>query len=318
VGTHGVTLNPQTQQIMDLLDSRGGKPVSESTVAEARAATWDWLEFQGDPEPVARVWDTYIAGPTAELHVRVYTPAGSGPFPCLIFFHGGGWTVGNLEISDAPNRSLTNATGCVVVAVNYQTAPEHPYPAALEDCSATVHWVLDHAAALDVDPRRVGVGGDSAGGNLAAAVTLRARGAGDTRLAFQLLIYPAVDPEMDYPSARENAEGYGLTTEAMQWFWNHYVPDARDRRDPLAAPIHAISLEGLPPAIVITVEHDPLRDEGERYAQLLAHAGVPVHHHRYPGTVHGILWMAGAVTVDFHRLMTDLAADLATILSADR
>jgi acetyl esterase len=149
-----VTLNPQAQAILELLESRGDKPVPDSTVAEVRASQWDWVEFMGDTEPVARVEDTYIPGPSGELHVRVYTPQGSGPFPCLVFFHGGGWTVGNIQVADRPSRSLANATGCVVVAVNYQKAPEHPYPTALDDCFATVGWVLQHPAELNVDRAR--------------------------------------------------------------------------------------------------------------------------------------------------------------------
>jgi acetyl esterase len=311
-----VTLNAQAQAILELLESRGDKPVPDSTVAEVRASQWDWVEFMGDTEPVARVVDTYIPGPSGELHIRVYTPHGSGPFPCLVFFHGGGWTVGNIQLADRPSRSLANATGCVVVAVNYQKAPEHPYPTALDDCFATAGWVLQQAAELNVDRTQIGVGGDSAGGNLAAAVALRARETGDVHLAFQLLIYPAVDPDMDFPSARDNAEGYALTTAAMRWFWDQYVPDRALRGDPFASPLRAPSLQGLPPAIVVTVEYDPLRDEGERYADRLEQAGVTVVRHSYPGTIHGFLWMAGALTDDFRRMMDDLAHDVPALLSA--
>jgi acetyl esterase len=311
-----MTLNPQARQMLELLDARGDKPVPESTVEEVRAANWDWVEFMGAPETVARTLDTYIPGPSAELHVRVYTPQGTGPFPGLLVFHGGGWTVGNLAIADGPNRSLANATGCVVVAVNYQKAPEHPFPTALDDCFACVQWVLENAPALDIDPTQIGVAGDSAGGNLAAAVCLKAREAASVRLSFQVLIYPALDPDMDYPSARDNAEGYGLTTEAMRWFWDHYVPDAAQRDNPLAAPLRAPSLHNLPPAIVVTAGYDPLRDEGERYADRLEEAGVPVIRRRYPATIHGFLWMAGALTDDFRQLMDDLATDVQTILSS--
>ena len=313
-----MTLNPQAQAILELLEARGDKPVPDSTVAEVRASQWDWVEFMGDTEPVARVEDNYIPGPSGELRVRVYTPQGSGPFPCLVFFHGGGWTVGNIQVADRPSRSLANATGCVVVAVNYQKAPEHPYPTALDDCFATVGWVLQHPAELNVDRAQVGVGGDSAGGNLAAAVSLKARENGGVDLAFQLLIYPAVDPDMDFPSARDNAEGYALTTAAMRWFWDHYVADRSQRDDPLASPLRAPSLQGLPPAIVVTVEYDPLRDEGDRYADRLEQAGVTVVRHSYPGTIHGFLWMAGALTDDFRRLMNDLAHDVPALLSARR
>ena len=277
-----MALNPQAQAMVDLLAARGDRPVEDSTAAQVRRANWDWIEFQGEREPVARVQDTYIPGPTAELHVRVYTPEGIGPFPCVVMFHGGGWTAGNIELADRPHRSLTNATGCVVVAVNYQKAPEHRFPTALDDCFATFEWVLREAAALGVDPAKVGVAGDSAGGNLAAAVCLKARDLAGVGLAFQLLIYPALDPEMDFPSARENADGYALTTTAMRCFWDNYAPDAAQRGDPLAAPLRATSLHDLPPAIVVTAGYDPLRDEGERYADRLEEAGITVIRHRYP------------------------------------
>jgi acetyl esterase len=309
-----MTLNKQAGDMLQLLRERGETPVGKWTVAEVRASNWDWVEFMGEPERVAMVWDTYLPAPSAELHVRVYTPVGDGPFPCLIFFHGGGWTGGNIELSDRPNRSLVNSTGCVVVAVNYQKAPEHRFPTALDDCFAGVQWVIQHAAALNILPAQIGVGGDSAGGNLAAAVCLKAREIEDVRLAYQLLIYPAVDPDLNFPSARDNAEGYGLTTAGMRWFWDNYVPDAAQRDDPLASPLRSPNLSGLPPAIVVTAEYDPLRDEGERYADRLAGAGVPVIRRSYAGTIHGFLWMAKALNEDFQRLMKDLAKDVPTLL----
>jgi acetyl esterase len=306
-------LNQQASEMLRLVEARGDAPVEESTVAEARAGNWSWLEFMGEAEAVHRVMDTYVPGPTAELHVRVYTPTGPGPFPGLVFFHGGGWTVGNIEILDRPNRRLANATGCVVVAVNYQKAPEHPFPTALDDCFATVRWVLEHADALDVDPKRLGVAGDSAGGNLAAAVCLKARERTDVPLAFQVLIYPALDPELDAPSARDRAEGYGLTTAAMRWFWNNYLPDATQRDNPLAAPLLATSLRNLPPAIIVTAGYDPLRDDGERYADRLQDAGVITFRHSYASTIHGFYCMGDALNEDFGRLLGDLAHDLSSL-----
>ena len=309
-----MTLNPQARRMIELLERRGRRAVPDSTVAEVRAALWDSLEFMGDPEPISRVEDTYIAGPSAELHVRVYTPNGTAPLPGLVYFHGGGWTAGNLQIADRPGRSLANATGCVVVAVNYQKAPEHRYPTALDDCFAALQWVVQHTGELDVDPIKVGVGGDSAGGNLAAAVSLKARDTGQWPLAFQLLIYPAIDPDMNFPSAHVNAEGYGLTTADMRWFWNNYVPELSQRDNPLASPLRAASLRDLPPAIVVTAEYDPLRDEGERYADRLEDAGVTVRRHSYSGTIHGFLWMADTLPEDFRRLMDDLADDVPALL----
>jgi acetyl esterase len=311
-----VSLNPEARALLDLLDARGGTPVEDSTPAQVRAANWDWVEFMGEPAPVAQVRDTYISGPSAELHVRVYTPQGPGPFPGLVFFHGGGWTAGNLALADRPLRSLTTAAGCVLVAVNYQKAPEHRFPTALDDCFATLLWVQQHATDLQIDPTRIGVGGDSAGGNLAAAVCLQARDTGSPAPAFQLLIYPALDPDLTSPSARDNAEGYGLTTTAMRWFWDQYLPDPAHRDNPLAAPLRALSLHDLPPATVVTVEHDPLRDDGKRYADRLQAAGVPVRLHCYPGTIHGILWLAESLPGDFRRLLDDLATVVAATASS--
>jgi acetyl esterase len=309
-------VNAQARAILDLLEKRGGKPAEESSPAQVRAGDWAWLEFMGHPEPVAQVRDTYIGGPSAEIHIRIYSPdrADAAPSPCLVYFPGGGWTSGNIDLADRPNRSLANALGCVLVAVNYQKAPEHRYPTALNDCYAAYLWTVQHAPELGIDPGLVGVGGDSAGGNLAATVSLKSRDEGGIQPAFQVLIYPAVDPDMDYPSARDNAEGYALTTAAMRWFWNNYAPDPADRADPLAAPVHVADLAGLPPAIVVTAEYDPLRDEAEAYADRLAEAGVPVLRHRYDGTIHGFLWMKTALVDDFTLLMADLAEDVAALL----
>ena len=312
-----MALNRQAEAMLQLLDARGDKPVPESTPDEVRASNWQWVEFMGEPEPVAAVQDTYIPGPTAELHIRMYTPQGGvRPFPCVVFFHGGGWTAGNIHLADRPHRSVANATGCVVVAVNYQKAPEHRFPAALNDCYASVEWVVDHATELAIDPAKIGVGGDSAGGNLAAAVCLKARDTRRVDLAFQLLIYPAVEPDMDFQSARENSEGYVLTTAAMRWFWDNYVPDQAQRNNPLAAPLRSVALDGLPPAVVVTAGYDPLRDEGERYADRLEESGVIVLRHCYRSTIHGFLWMAGALTDDFRQLINDLGADVSALLSA--
>jgi acetyl esterase len=309
-------LNMQAVALLQLLEERGGIPVQDSTPEAVRIANWDWLDFQGPAEPVAAVDDTYIPGPTAELHVRSYHPETvSGLSAALVYFHGGGWTAGNIQLADRPNRSLANATGCVVVAVNYQKAPEHRYPTALDDCYAAVQWVHRQAERLGVDSHRIGVGGDSAGGNLAAAVCLKARGEGGPPIAFQLLIYPAVDPDLDFESARDNAEGYSLTTAAMRWFWDNYAPERVRPADPLAAPLRAMSLDQLPPAIVVTAEYDPLRDEGRCYADRLEAAGVTTIRRHYPTTIHGFLWMAGALTEDFQRFTDDVAVDVLGLLA---
>ena len=303
-------LAPDVQAFLDEAAAAGGSPLEEGTPAQARAASWAWLNHVGESEPVASVRHTFIPGPTADLAARIYTPAGDGPFPAIVFFHGSGWVIANIEIADAPHRALANRTGCVVVAVNYQKAPEHPFPTPFDDAYASTCWVVEHAAMLGVDPLRIGVGGDSAGGNLAAAVTLQARDAADgPDLAFQLLLYPATDRRLDYPSMTENAVGYGLTLAGMTWFWEQYLADRADADNPLACPMRAPDLSGLPPAVVVTAEYDPLRDDGAAYAGRLRAAGVPVTERNYVGQIHGFLWMAG-VAEGARQLLDDLGRDI--------
>jgi acetyl esterase len=223
--------------------------------------------------------------------VRIYKPEGRPPLPALVYFHGGGWVIGSLETHDGACRELANRIGCAVVSVDYRLAPESRYPAAAEDCYAATQWVAENAKALGVDAKRIAIGGDSAGGNLAAVVALMARDRGGPALRHQLLIYPVTDADFERASYRENAEGYLLTTKAMAWFWGHYVPELAQRQDGYAAPLRAKDLAGLPPAFVLTAEFDPLRDEGEAYAKRLAQAGVPTRLQRYDGAIHGFFAM---------------------------
>ena len=263
------------------------------TAPEARQAMDQMAAVtRGPGEPVAKVEDRNIPGPEVPVPVRIYFPEGAAPFPVTVFYHGGGWVIGNVDSHDALCRKLTNAIGCVTVSVDYRLAPEAKFPAAAEDCYAATRWVSENAAALGCDPKRLAVCGDSAGGNLAAVVPLMARDRGKPPIAFQVLIYPCTDGGLETGSMRELAEGYFLTRGAMVWFWNHYVRDHNDRSNPYAAPIHAPELKGLPPALVITAEYDPLRDEGEAYAAKLRAAGVPVTVTRYDGTIHGFVSMA--------------------------
>jgi acetyl esterase len=310
-------LESDVSALLDTMNAAGGKPPEESTVAEVRAGAWDWLGLVGEPEPVARVEHRFIPGPTADLPIRIYTPEGEGPFPGLVFFHGSGWTISNIELTDTPHRALANRTGCVLVAVNYQKAPEHKFPVPFDDAYGATCWVAEHAAEFDIDPEGIGVGGDSAGGNLAAAVCLKARDQGGPSLSFQLLAYPAIDYRFDFASSVENAQGYMLTTTTTKWFWDQYLTDPSDADNPFACPVRADNHAGLPPAIVVTAEYDPIRDDGETYAQCLADAGVPVIRRRYDGMVHGFLWMSGVVEGS-RRLIDDLGDDVRTILSRAR
>ena len=274
---------------------------------------------QGNPPPgedVASVEDLEVPGPDGPLPVRVYRPDGAAvPAPVVVFFHGGGWVLGSIATHDATCRGLANRTGAVYVSVDYRLAPEHPYPAAPEDCYAAPCWVADHAADLGVDPGRLAVAGDSAGGNLAAVVCQMARDRSGPAIAFQLLIYPVTDLDFDrWPSMEENADGPLLTREGMDWFARHYVGTLPFTGDPYAAPIRAADLSGLPPAHVATAGHDPLRDEGAGYAEALAAAGVTVGYDNFATMIHGFVGFADVVPAAGEardRIAAALAAGLA-------
>lgn len=305
-------VDPQTQAMLDETAALNLPPFYMLPVEEARAqAIATNIDPAVAPEPVAHVENRTIPGPAGAIPIRVYTPAGTGPFPVLVYFHGSGFVVCNLDTHDGICRGLTNGAGCVTVSVDYRLAPEHPFPAAVEDCYAATAWVATHATEVDGDPNRIAVGGDSAGGNLATVVALLARDQGGPRLVFQLLVYPVADQPCTTPSYEENAEGYSLTKQDMIWFWNHYLTDKSAWEDPRAAPLRAKDLRNLPPALVITAEYDPLRDEGELYAKRLQEAGVPVRLVRYEGVIHGFFGKA-------HRLdrareaIGDAAASLRT------
>jgi acetyl esterase len=290
-----MSLDPQAHAL--LMAAVGAPPLNTLSVAAARQAMRDALvPLGGEPEPVNTTQDREIPGPLGTIPIRIYTPAGQGPFPVLVFFHGGGWVIGNLDTHDAMCRSLTRSAGCVTVSVDYRLAPEHKYPAARDDCYTATKWVADNARSLNGDPERLAVGGDSAGGSLAAVVTLMARDQGGPHLVYQLLIYPVTNYyNPGTASYQENAAGYFLTRDDMIWFWNHYVSSEEEARHPYASPLQAENLHSLPPALVITAEFDPLRDEGERYAARLQEAGVSVVSIRYPGQMHLFVSMAGAI-----------------------
>ena len=279
-------LDPQVRIFLDQMASLNGPPMHTLTPEQVRAGTKLQPTFM-ELEPVAQVENRTIPGPAGAMPVRIYTPAGSGPFPVLVFFHGGGWVICDLDTHDGHCRSLCNGAGCVVVSADYRLAPEHKFPAAPEDCYAATQWVAAHAAEINGDPARLAIGGDSAGGNLTAVVAQMARDGHGPTLLFQLLIYPATDFTFTGSSLKDNADGYFLTTEDMHWFSDHYLRSAADRQNPLASPLLAADLSKLPPALVITAEYDPLRDEGETYGQRLKEADVPVTISRYPGMIHG-------------------------------
>jgi acetyl esterase len=259
------------------------------TPDEARAVSTVAAALLPPPPPVADTTDTTIPGPAGEIPVRIYTPQGRGPFGVFVYFHGGGWTIGDIPSHDGIAAAIANAAYCQVVSVGYRLAPEHKYPAAPDDCFAATRWVFEQAATFGGDPRRIAVGGDSAGGNLAAVVCLMARDRRAFRPVLQVLIYPAVDHDFNRPSMRENSEGYLLSRNDMVWFWHHYLARPDDASQAYAVPMRAEDLQGLPPARILVAEYDPLRDEGVAYAHRLREAGVPVALTCYEGMIHAFL-----------------------------
>lgn len=288
-----IQLDPQMKALLDQAAAAGGKPFHDMAPTEARAAIDTmFAAFRGTPRPINKVEDRKIPGPGGQIPVRVYTPAGAGPFGALVFFHGGGWVIGNIETHDVTCRDLADGSGCVTISVDYRLAPEHKFPAAPEDCYAATKWVADNARSLNIDANRIAVGGDSAGGNLAAVVSQMARDRGGPKLGFQLLVYPATDCANETPSQREfSQDGYILSRADMDWFYGHYLNSLGDKTNPLVSPALAKSLANLPPAYVITAEVDPLRDEGEAYGAALSKAGVRVKSKRYNGVCHGFFSM---------------------------
>jgi acetyl esterase len=287
-------LDPQVQALRDHLEKIRTRPLYTLSIEEARAADVQAaVGAAGNTDPVGRVSDRLIDGPSSQLPVRIYWPPGDGPWPILVYFFGGGWSLGTLDTSDGVCRRLTNAVGCVTVAVGYRLAPEHKFPAAVQDCYAGVAWAAASAAWLDADSGRLAVGGDSSGGNLAAAVALLARERGTPALSHQLLVYPNTEYLADTPSMRENSDPLFFNAKSVAWYWDLYLASPADGANPLAAPLRAEDLSGLPPATVITAEYDPLRDEGELYADRLRASGVPTQLVRYDGMTHGFFTMTG-------------------------
>lgn len=282
-----MTLTPTARALIDSLVA-DGPAVETLTPEEARRASEE-RRARAAPavEPIHSVEDSAFGGPGGEIGIRVYRPSDDAPLPAVVFFHGGGWVLCDLDSHDPICRRISKETGSIVVSVDYRRAPEHRFPAAVEDSYAAVAHLVDHAGELGIDPVRVAVAGDSAGGNLAAAAALMARDRGGPELAFQLLVYPITDHDFDTPSYRANSDGYYVTRAAMQWYWKQYLGHDGDADSPYASPLRCADLEGLPPALIITAEHDPLRDEGRRYAERLRDAGVAAALRDYPGMFHG-------------------------------
>jgi acetyl esterase len=287
-------LHPQLEALRRKRMASGYRPLHELSVAEAREAEEADARLK-EREPVAAVHDDAVPGPGGRIPIRIYRPSLEEPLPVLVWLHGGGWTIGSIETTDALCRRLARLTPCAVVSVGYRLAPEHRFPAAVEDADAATRWVAKHAAGLGLDAARLAVGGSSAGANLATAAARLARAREGPKPMFQLLVYPPTDFRADTPSLRENADPAFFDRRSLEWCWSHYLGDEADGDDPLASPLRAAELDGLPPALVITAELDPLRDEGERYAERLSAAGVPTQLARFDRMVHGFFSMTGVV-----------------------
>jgi acetyl esterase len=301
--TRSERLHPEVRALLEMMDAQGAPPLETEDPIVARVSRLEGMKMLGgEPDELGRVEDLVIPrpdGPTPDggLPVRVYASEGGGIRPALVYFHGGGWVFGNLETHDAVCRALAKESGAVVISVDYRLSPEHKYPAAVDDAQAATLWVAAHAESLGIDARRIAVGGDSAGGNLATVVAMRCRDSGGPALAAQVLLYPVTDlSSLDTASYRELGEGYFLSGAAMDWFSGHYLASADHKRLPEVSPLLAPDVSGLPPALVVTAEFDPLRDEGEAYAERLKKAGVPVTVSRYPGMIHGFVSMRGVLS----------------------
>jgi acetyl esterase len=291
------SLHPQIREVLRAMAEAQLRPIEEMTPAAARAQMEATARArQAEPLPVARVEERMIPRPAGEIRVRLYWPRAAAPVPVIVYFHGGGHVIGSLDTHDLVARNLCAGAGALVASVDYRMGPEDKFPAAVDDSYAALQWVHANAESFSGDPNRIGVHGDSAGGNLAAVVALLARDAGSPKLRLQSLVYPVTDYTMSSASYGKYATGYGmLTKDAMVWFRNHYLRHPEDANDWRASPIKTASLVGAAPAIVVTAECDVLHDDGERYAEALRQAGVPVEYKEFPGMIHAFFGMAPAV-----------------------
>ena len=293
----------EMQLVLDRLGMLGGKPIETLSPEEARRqptpadAVKAILKERGQdaPEPVAKVEDKMIAGATGQIPARIYTPAGTGPFPVIFYIHGGGWVIATIDTYDSSARALTNAANAVVVSIEYRKGPEHKFPAAHDDAFAAYKWTLANAASLKGDPKKVAVAGESAGGNLAANVSIMARDQKVQMPVYQVLVYPVANNDLNSVSMKENANAKPLNTAMLPWFLGHYLNNQNESGDPRISLVKA-DLKGLPPTTLITAEIDPLRSEGELLSTKLTEAGVKVDYRNYDGVAHEFFGMGAIVS----------------------
>ena len=301
-----MTLAPEIVKQLSEQKAAGLPQVWEAPVSVIREQTQARVAFAGPAEPIHCVENRFIPGPTADLPIRIYRPSAAKNSPALIYFHGGGWVLNFLDIYDAALHRLANQSGSVIISVNYQKSPEHPFPTPFDDCFATLQYVQSHAEEFGIDANLIGVAGDSAGGNLAAAVALKARDL-DLKVAYQLLVYPCTARDFTTTSYIEYATEYGLTTQAMKWFWDQYLQGTDFDLNPYAAPANAPSFKNLAPAIIITAQYDPLISDSQDYMRKLQSDGVAVVYREFPGMIHG--FFANVVATPSSPQAIDFCAD---------
>jgi acetyl esterase len=290
-------IDPEARAYLDHMASLGVPTLAEQGAVEARRLNnLRAPSLAGELEEVALIEDGRLPGPGGQIPFRLYSPAPDRTLPALLYVHGGGWVVGDLDTHDSVCRALARRAECVVLALDYRLAPENPFPAAVDDVWAGLNWLRDHAAEVGADAGRIAVGGDSSGGNLSAVLAQRARDRDGPKLAAQVLIYPVTDCDFETASYRDAATGYGLTRDSMLWYWNQYLPDEARRVSPEASPLRAADFSGLPPALVITCKLDPLASEGAAYADALRSVGVRVEHVHEPDMIHAYIRMAGVIS----------------------
>jgi acetyl esterase len=292
-----MTLRPEYIKLLREAQEIGAPELWEIPISQTRSFSQAQLKITAEMAPIHSVTDRYIPGPTSDLHIRIFRPNESKDLPCIVYFHGSGWSLGFIDLFNPCLSMLSQESESIVIAVNYQKAPEHPFPQPFNDCYSTLEWVVNNTAELGVDPQNISVAGDSAGGNLAAAVALRSRDEQLVSLASQLLVYPCTNRDFSTPSYKKFATGYGLTTKSMEWFWNQYIQDEQHLDNSYACPARATSLKGLPPTVLITAQYDPLTSDGENFRDLLKRDGVYVIYREFEGVIHGFFRAPEVTTV---------------------